>query len=43
MNDKFFGKYRAVVTANRDPMQMGRIRVRVPAVLGNGESTWAMP
>jgi len=43
MNDKFFGKYRATVTANRDPEQMGRIRVQVPAVPGNGESPWALP
>lgn len=39
----FYGKYRGVVTGNRDPLMMGRIRARVPDVLGNEESGWAMP
>jgi uncharacterized protein involved in type VI secretion and phage assembly len=39
----FFGKYRGVVTDNRDPLQTGRIRARVPDVLGDDESGWAMP
>jgi uncharacterized protein involved in type VI secretion and phage assembly len=40
---RFFGKYRGVVTNNLDPMQLGRIQVSVPAVLGGGRSSWAMP
>lgn len=40
---KFFGKYRGVVTNNRDPMQMGRIRAQVPGLFGGNESGWAMP
>jgi uncharacterized protein involved in type VI secretion and phage assembly len=47
MNDeesrKYFGKYRGVVTGNNDPMQLGRIQAKVPDVLGEHESTWAMP
>jgi len=38
----FFGKYRGVVTNNNDPGLMGRIKARVPDVLGNNESGWAM-
>ena len=39
----FYGKYRGVVTTNRDPNGMGRIRVKVQDVLGDQESGWAMP
>jgi uncharacterized protein involved in type VI secretion and phage assembly len=39
----FYGKYRGVVTDNRDPRSLGRIRARVPDVLGDNESGWAMP
>jgi uncharacterized protein involved in type VI secretion and phage assembly len=37
-----FGKYRGVVTDNADSSQRGRLKVRVPAVLGDAE-IWAMP
>lgn len=40
---EFFGKYRGKVENNVDPMQQGRIQVSVPAVLGEGQSSWAMP
>ncbi|MET1080532.1 MAG: phage baseplate assembly protein V [Pseudomonas sp.] len=40
---KFYGKYRGMVLNNLDPMQMGRIQVQVPDVLGIGLSSWAMP
>lgn len=39
----FFGKYRGVVTNNRDPDSLGKIRARVPDVLGDLESGWAKP
>ena len=39
----FYGKYRGVVTDNRDPLMLGRIRARVPDVYGEEESGWAMP
>jgi uncharacterized protein involved in type VI secretion and phage assembly len=39
----FYGKYRGVVTDNGDPDNLGRIRARVPDVLGENESGWAMP
>jgi hypothetical protein len=40
---QFFGKYRGQVENNVDPQQMGRIQVSVPAVLGEGSLSWAMP
>jgi uncharacterized protein involved in type VI secretion and phage assembly len=40
---QFFGKYRGKVANNVDPMQQGRIQVSVPAVLGSGSLSWAMP
>jgi uncharacterized protein involved in type VI secretion and phage assembly len=40
----FYGKYRGVVTDNRDPNNQGRIRAKVSDVFGeNNESPWAMP
>jgi hypothetical protein len=39
----FFGKYRGKVVNNVDPMQMGRLQVSAPAVLGEGKLSWAMP
>lgn len=38
----FFGKYRGTVSDNDDPSSRGRIKVKVPAVLGSVEA-WAMP
>ncbi len=40
---QFFGKYRGKVENNLDPMQLGRVQVSVPAVLGAGRLSWAMP
>lgn len=40
---QFFGKYRGKVENNIDPLQLGRIQVSVPAVLGEGSLSWAMP
>jgi uncharacterized protein involved in type VI secretion and phage assembly len=39
----YFGKYRGKVENNVDPNQLGRIQVSVPSVLGDGQSSWAMP
>jgi uncharacterized protein involved in type VI secretion and phage assembly len=38
-----YGKYRATVINNVDPLQIGRIQVMVPDVTGFVPSTWAMP
>jgi uncharacterized protein involved in type VI secretion and phage assembly len=42
-NGKFYGKYRGVVTDNKDPLLIGRIKATVPDVLGDDESGWALP
>ena len=39
----FYGKYRGKVENNIDPLQQGRLQVSVPAVLGDGRLSWAMP
>jgi len=39
----FYGKYRGTVVANVDPLQQGRVQVSCPAVLGEGQTSWAMP
>ena len=39
----FLSKYRGKVENNIDPMQLGRIQVSVPSVLGEGRMSWAMP
>ncbi len=41
--DGFFGKYRGIVTDNRDPERTGRLMVQVPDVSGIQPSTWALP
>ncbi len=38
----FYGKFRGVVTDNKDPLFTGRVRAKVPDVLGDEESGWAM-
>ena len=38
-----YGKYRATVVNNVDPLQIGRIQAMVPDVAGFVPSTWAMP
>lgn len=40
---KFYGKYRATVLNNIDPMQIGRIQVIVPDVSSVFPTSWAMP
>ena len=39
----FHGKFRGIVTDNRDPNSLGRVRAKVPDVLGENESGWALP
>lgn len=42
-NNTFYGKYRGIVTDINDPLMIGRIRAKVPDVMGDDESGWAMP
>lgn len=39
----YWGKYRGRVTNNLDPLQLGRLQVSCPSVLGDGTLSWAMP
>lgn len=44
VQNRFFGKYAGVVTDVEDPLEIGRLRARVPAVLGEtAETGWALP
>jgi hypothetical protein len=38
-----YGKYRGSVVNNVDPLQLGRLQIRCPAVLGDSVLAWAMP
>ena len=40
---RYYGKYRGFVTDNEDPEHRGRLRVRVPSVLSDEDSYWALP
>jgi uncharacterized protein involved in type VI secretion and phage assembly len=43
MSNTFYGKYRGVVTDNKDPLLTGRVKAKVPDVMGEKETGWAMP
>lgn len=42
-NNRFFGKYRGFIVDIEDPKRMGRIRARVPEILGDISTDWALP
>jgi uncharacterized protein involved in type VI secretion and phage assembly len=43
LQSKYYGKYRGFVVDNADPDQRGRLRVRVPSLLGDQVLDWALP
>lgn len=43
VENRYYGKYRAIVTDNVDPENRGRLKVMVPALSGELEMGWAMP
>lgn len=43
VQNRYYGKYRALVTDNQDPDHRGRLKVKVPALTGETEIGWAMP
>lgn len=42
-SDRFYGKYRGLVTINVDPQNRGRLKALVPDILGAVPSSWALP
>jgi hypothetical protein len=40
---RYYGKYRGIVTNVDDPEHIARLKARVPEVLGDIESPWALP
>jgi len=43
IDEKRFGKFRATVIDNQDPEKRGRLKLRIPSVLADQESDWALP
>jgi hypothetical protein len=43
IRSRFYGKYRGIVLDNDDPKNLGRLTARVPAVLLDKPSPWALP
>ena len=39
----YYGKYRGIVTDNSDPDDLGRIKAKVPRLLNDEETGWALP
>jgi len=40
---QYYGKYRGFVVDNRDPEKRGRLKLKVPTVLGDQDTGWALP
>ena len=43
IDEKCFGKYRGIVTDNKDPEKRGRLKLRIASVLAKQETCWALP
>jgi uncharacterized protein involved in type VI secretion and phage assembly len=43
IQQRYYGKYRGFVVDNQDPETRGRLKVKVPSVLGDQDSGWALP
>ena len=43
VEEKRYGKYRGIVIDNNDPQKRGRVKLRVPSVLADQDSDWALP
>jgi uncharacterized protein involved in type VI secretion and phage assembly len=43
IDERRFGKCRGFVVDNQDPQKRGRLKLRIPTVLGAQESDWALP
>ena len=40
---RYYSKYYGIVTDNRDPDKLGRLKLMVPEIMGKNESDWAIP
>ena len=40
---RYYGKYRATVQDNQDPLAQARLMLQVPDVLGDVPTSWALP
>lgn len=43
IDEKRYGKFRGIVTDNKDPEKRGRLKILIPAVLADQETDWALP
>jgi uncharacterized protein involved in type VI secretion and phage assembly len=43
VDEKRFGKFRATVVDNKDPQKRARLKLRIPSVLADQDSDWALP
>ncbi len=43
VENRYFGKYRGFVADNQDPDNLGRIKARVPSLLKDEQTGWALP
>jgi hypothetical protein len=43
MDGRYYGKYRGQVSDNDDPLNLGRVKAKVPRLLGDEETGWALP
>ncbi len=43
VESRYYGKYRGQVTDNSDPLNLGRVRAKVPRLLGDADTGWAVP
>ena len=43
MSERHYGKHRGLVTDNKDPSNLGRIRAKVPEILQDVATGWALP
>lgn len=40
---KYYGKFRGFVVDNQDPQKRARLKLRIPSVLADAETGWALP
>lgn len=43
VENRYYGKYRGFVSDNQDPDNLGRLKAKVPSLLKDEETGWALP